>query len=180
MDEAEAAHGSNRTAWPPTATEAWAAAARLADAVGDQLYFASGVFQERQGQAPDDRHADRERRLRLYHEAYPVLEQLSAMGLPQLAHRLIEMLAGCTHADPSGVFQLIANAIRSGGRYGYQYESMAASQTAKLIRRYLAEHRELFDDNHHAQQLIDILELFVAAGWPEALRLVYGLDDVYR
>jgi len=109
-----------------------------------------------------------------------MLEQLSTMGLPQLVHRLIEMLAGCTDADASGVFNLVANAISAGGRYGYQYESMAAGQTTKLVRRYLAEHRELFDNDEHAQQLIAILELFVSAGWPDALRLVYGLDDLYR
>lgn len=180
MAEAETAHGPDRSTWPTAMIERWDGAARLADAVGDQLFFASGVFQERQGQAPDDRHANPQQRLRLYHESYPILEQLSAMGLPQLAHRLVEMLAGCTDADPTGVFNLVTNAIRAGGRYGYQYESMAAGQTTKLIRRYLAEHRELFDDDQRAQQLIDILELFVGAGWPEALRLVYGLDDLYR
>jgi len=180
MNEAETAFGIDRTAGRQISKERWDAAARLADAVGDQLYFASGVFQERQGQAPEVRHADPEQRLRLYQESYPILEQLSLMGLPQLAHRLIEMLAGCTDADPRGVFHLVSNAIRAGGRYGYQYESMAARQTTKLIRQYLAEHRELFDDDKLAQRLIDILELFVGAGWPEALRLVYGLDDIYR
>lgn len=180
MNETETALGADRSRWPAMSAACWEAAARLADAVGDQLYFASGVFQERQGHTPDSRHANREQRLRLYRESYPILEQLSAMGLPQLAHRLIEMLAGCTDADPSGVFHLVANAIRAGGRYGYQYESMAAGQTTKLIRRYLAEHREVFDDDQRARQLIEILELFVGAGWPEALRLVYGLDDLYR
>ena len=36
------------------------------------------------------------------------------------------------------------------------------------------------DDNDQATALMDVLDIFVAVGWPKARRLVYGLDELYR
>jgi hypothetical protein len=180
MVKSEADHGTNQADWPESARDRWASAARLADTIGDQIYFASGVFQERQGRAPDDHSADAAGRQRLFKEAFDLLERLSELGLPQLSHRLIELLGACADFAPAASFRLLAVTVRASTRYGYQFESMAEGQTTALLSRYLAVHRGLFEQPELAADLLAVLEVFVAAGWPSAWRLVYGLDELYR
>jgi hypothetical protein len=178
FDNVAREHGTDATAWPEKARERGRAAAAVADAVGDVLYFASGVFQE--GQASDQPHADPAQRARLYHEAHDLLKGLAALGHPQIVHHLIELLEGCIDEDPPGVFRLVAAAVIAGRDHGYQYEPMGVRAVVRIVERYLAGHREVFEDDELAAALMDILDVFVAVGWPEARRLVYGLDQLYR
>ena len=178
FDDLQREHGTDASAWPQGAIDRARAAAAVADAVADVLFFASGVFQERQG--TDEPHADAAQRARLYHEAHDLLESLSALGHPQIVHHLVEVLEGCIDEDPPGVFRLIATAIIAGRDHGYQYESLAISAVVRIVERYLARHREVFEDDELAGALMDVLDIFVAVGWPEARRLIYGLDELYR
>jgi hypothetical protein len=58
---------------------------------------------------------------------------------------------------------------------------MAQALILRIVRRYLAEQRQLFqDDDELETALADILDVFVAAGWPDARHLVYGLGDLFR
>jgi len=43
----------------------------------------------------------------------------------------------------------------------------------KLVGRYLADHKEVFDDPKRRTALVNTLESFVAAGWPSVRRLFY-------
>jgi hypothetical protein len=54
------------------------------------------------------------------------------------------------------------------------------SVVVRIVERYLARHREVFEDEEMARALMDVLDVFVAVGWPQARRLVYGLDQIYR
>jgi len=50
-----------------------------------------------------------------------------------------------------------------------------------VIERYLAEQRNLLqDDRQCREELIDILETFVSAGWPSARRLSYRMEEIFR
>lgn len=48
----------------------------------------------------------------------------------------------------------------------------------KLVERYLADLREIFDDPQRRYALIDTLETFVAVGWPAIRRLIYRLPEL--
>jgi hypothetical protein len=178
LGKLESEHGSDIRSWPEHAVERGRAAAAVADAVADVLFFASGVFQERHGS--DEPHADPAQRARLYHEAHNLLESLADLGHPQIVHHLVELLEGCIDEDPPGVFRLIAAAIKAGRDHGYQYEPLAMNAVVRVVERYLARHREVFEDDELAAALMDVLDVFVAVGWPQARRLVYGLDQLYR
>ena len=99
LTDVERRHGLSTASWPPEAIARWRAAAQVADAVADQLFFASGVFQEAQ-QASDDPHADPAQRARLYHEAHDLLERLAQLGHRRVVHHLVELLEGCIDEDP--------------------------------------------------------------------------------
>ena len=79
------------------------------------------------------------------------------------------------------VFDRIAALIVGpAAREGYQFESFGSTVLVKLIRRYLADHRAVFEDEHRRASLVKVLELFSSAGWPDALQLLYELPDLLR
>ncbi len=58
---------------------------------------------------------------------------------------------------------------------------MAEDVLIRIVRRYLADHREIFQSDEEAQKhLIGVLDTFLAAGSEDARRLVYGLDQIFR
>jgi hypothetical protein len=50
----------------------------------------------------------------------------------------------------------------------------------KLIGRYLADHKDVFDEPKRRTALVDTLETFVGAGWPSARRLFYRLPELLQ
>ena len=59
--------------------------------------------------------------------------------------------------------------------------TLAADLVVRLVERYLAEYRELLQDNPECREaLIELLDTFVRAGWPAARQLTYRLEDIFR
>ena len=64
---------------------------------------------------------------------------------------------------------------------GYQYDQMAEEVIVRIVDRYLADYRELFQTDEEARQrLIEVLDTFVHAGSEGARRLSYGLGGIFR
>ncbi len=163
--------------WTALEQEQMRRAGRLLDHIGMEIYFASGAYD---GQRRDqDKKVPPEARKRFYYEASTILDQLASAGFPSLVHHLLETLESFVELDPKGVLLRIGTALKAGRAYGYQYEAQAAQLFVRLIERYLAEHREIFQENPECRQILrESLDLFV--NWPAARRLVYRLDDIFR
>jgi len=86
-----------------------------------------------------------------------------------------------TH-DPAGVLHLAAGVAKSSKRAGsgYNLDSMAVSETVKLVESLLADHRYIFREEDALNNLVVLLDIFAEAGWPEALTLIWRLDEVFR
>lgn len=109
------------------------------------------------------------------------MSTLSKVAIPSVAHHLIETLESFITFAPADVFHAIANVVKSASNWGYQYESLAVDLLVKVTERYLAEERmTLQQDIRCREELIDILETFVNAGWPSARRLSYRLEEIFR
>ncbi|MGV6876528.1 hypothetical protein ACUSIJ_28150 [Pseudochelatococcus sp. B33] len=166
----------------PAPEEADTARARQAmqiiDTACQQLYFSSGAFQ----------HGDKnpapltpESAAIFLHETAPILRQIGEHGGPYTVYYLVQLLEQLIEADPGGVFDLIATAVLQGGqKTGYQFEHMAAELMVKLVGRFLADHKEIFDDSQRRTALVDTLEVFVGAGWPSMRRLFYHLPKLIQ
>jgi hypothetical protein len=154
----------------------------LIDHVGNEVYFASGAYDKKnQGQTEEDQPPTRDRAERFYREAGPILGELADFGLPGVTHHLLETLEFFIPLDPRGVFLSIGRVVRAGQQGGYQYESLAADLVVRLVERYLAEYRALLrEDAECRHTLIEILDVFVQAGWPSARRLTYRLEEIFR
>ena len=76
-------------------------------------------------------------------------------------------------------FDLISSAlVRAGRKFGYQFEGLAVDRVVEIFGYFLADHRELFENEVRRRKLIDCLDVFVAAGWPAATRFLYRLPEL--
>jgi hypothetical protein len=117
---------------------------------------------------------------RLYWEAKPILALLANAMVAPIAHHLVQALENFVPLDPSGVFSLIAQSVRSADRGGYSTEPMAADLIVRIVERYLADYRSIFADHDRMTDLMDCLDVFVRAGWPAAQSLTFKLAEIWR
>jgi hypothetical protein len=68
----------------------------------------------------------------------------------------------------------------SSAKFGYAFESMGADVVVRIVETYLADHREVFSDEARLNELMDLLNLFVSAGWPAAQSLTFRLAEIWR
>jgi len=154
-------------------------AAKLLNNVMDQLYFASGAFERRS----QDRAmlANDEQKRAFLNDVAPMLTRIGDIATPGTVHHLIELLDFLMPADPARVFDLTAHALLiSGKEQGYQFESLGVDRVVAMVGRFLADHRDIFNDETRREKLLACLELFMEAGWPAARRLVYRLPELLQ
>lgn len=111
----------------------------------------------------------------------PMLRRIGDVAPPHALHNLVELLDALLDGDPELSFELMAHGVLTAGRtFGYQYESLGAARVVKTVGRALADHRTIFADAGRRSQLVEMLELFVDQGWPQARRLLYELPELFR
>jgi hypothetical protein len=82
--------------------------------------------------------------------------------------------------DVGGVLHLASEVASSAERGGYHLDSMAASEVVALAERVLADYRSDLRAPNVLADLVKLLDLFAKVGWPDALRLLWRLDEVFR
>ena len=152
---------------------------RLTEVIAGEVYFAAGVHQLGRESLPAI--ITRPEQTRFYHEAESVFDDLSAIGAPSLAHRLVETLEMYIDTDPRAVFLRVATTVQAGKLWNYEYEELAQTVVLRIVRRYLTDKRALLQDDQQCQRALrEILETFMDAGWPAAQQLAYRIDEIHR
>lgn len=150
----------------------------IIDGAARALYFASGAHNRSEGRSSP---VDEPKQRRFYTEAADVIDLLIATGLPPATHSLVKMFESMIGLEPEEVFFRIRDLIRAGHAAGYSQESLAIGLVVRIVERYLADYRHLFQANANLRAaLSEILNLFIQAGWPQALRLASRLEDIFR
>jgi len=156
----------------------------LVDGVAAQLLFACGALHE--GTSNGKGALTPVQLGRFWREAAPLFNALVAEPHPHTADQLVQTLHHLLPCSPSEVFLLAAKSIRnSAKRAGFQYESLAVGNVVRLIQRTLADHREIFrsepgQESECLKALLEVLDLFVEAGWAEARQLTNQLEEINR
>jgi hypothetical protein len=162
--------------WPESDQAKVRAAFDVVDQIALRLSFALGAHAQ-SATLETDLAVERKR---LYFEVKPLLNRLADSPVASIAHNLIQGLEAVISADPSGVFGTIARCIRASARGGYALESLAARLIVGIVERYLAEHRDVFAEPERLADLVDSLDIFARAGWPEAQALTFRIAEIWR
>jgi hypothetical protein len=118
-------------------------ATSILDVAMNELYFASGAY-DRESSPTSPPRALLPIHRRFYREADDLLDQMAEVPWPSVTHHLVETLEFFIPLDPRGVFLRLDRAVAQGGQQGgYQLERLAVDLIVRLIRRYLADHRDL-------------------------------------
>ena len=171
----DGAHGETRDA----AVARYRAAEQLIGNLMNQLYFGSGAYADNKEAQIGLTSSDAMRRfLTDYREG---LRLLANSHEPETHHHLVELYEFLIPGDPAGVFDALHKLlIGAGAREGYHYEGLAAPVIVRVITRFIADHRSIFEDDARRERLVQILRLFSDVGWPDALRLLYDLPELLR
>jgi hypothetical protein len=159
---------------------------RHEDQIAHEVYFASGAFEEKKQRRSTDGNDSHQQMTsaevcRFAREAKELLEVVCASKFSNVAYTVLQTLQHLRRADPPRVFLLVGKLVRAATADSFQFESLAADRVVEIVEQYLAEDRGLFrGDTEVLQTLMDMLDLFVAAGWPKAIALTYRLDEFFR
>jgi hypothetical protein len=127
-------------------------------------------------------------RIGFYRQVKPLLEQIltlarepdNGMMFASTAHHFMEFLQQALPYDPRGVLYLAAQVTLAAEGGGYHLDSMAASETVKLADRILTDYRSELRDEAAMADMVQLLDMFAKVGWPDALALLWRLDEVFR
>jgi hypothetical protein len=143
-------------------------------------YFGSGAFPERGGEHISRIESDAGKG-RFLADTEATLRRIGDIAVPHTMYELVQLLDFLLAGNPEVCFDLFGHALTTSGReQGFQLESLGVDVLVRVVRRCLADYGHIFRDERRRQRLIDCLDIFVEAGWPAALRLMYRLPDALR
>ena len=152
----------------------------LLDHACNQIYFGAGAWQNPNKEDPPGLTTNEAMR-QFLDESAPTLDLIGQAGGARTIHHLVELYEYLIEAAPEVVFDRVADLlVGPAARGGYHFESLASDVLVKIVRRYLADYRSVFDAKDRRTKLLRVLELFSSAGWPEALKLLYDLPELLR
>ncbi len=167
--------------WPEDHRNELRQAYVLIDHVATELYFGSGAFNEKK--EGDDAYVAPSiaEKLRILNEGNLLFDALCSSAFVEAAYRVLETLEFLVESDHSSVILRIATLVKSAAEDGIQYEGMAADLIVRIVERYLSEYGNTLRERAEVRSaILDVLDAFVAAGWPQATRLTYRLSEVFR
>lgn len=165
--------------WPEAEKDEIRRRFSVLDLIARECYFASGAY----GGGDYPNRADRSPnsvQIRFYYEARPLFDLLSNVLAAPVAHHLIETLEFFIPVAPGDVFRLVAKSIRTAEKGGYTLEHAGSGLFVRIVERYLADHRDVFSDDTLRNDLLDSLDAFVRAGWPDARAITFKIADIWR
>jgi hypothetical protein len=122
-----------------------------------------------------------EQKARLLSEMEKVVNLLAGLNLAAVTNHLVNTLQHLIDVHPEKVLLLLAGVIGASEKGGYSYEPLAVSSMVKITERYFSDYINLLQGNRDCERaLLDILDVFVRAGWTQAVELVYRFGEIYR
>lgn len=169
-----------------SARELYRAAAMTVDHATKQLYFGSGAYAAGKGRGTAE---DSDRRgllnaqamARFLEDYAEILAKLGTSREPATLHHLIELYEFLVPGNPAAVFEAIhAILLGAGQDEGYHREALGNSAVVRIVQLYIADYRDIFDDEGRRARLVAILRLFSEVGWSDSIRLLYELPELLR
>lgn len=153
-----------------------AAVVRIANNIAEQIYFASGAHSSRMTPEETTPRGDQSH----YATAcLPVLELLASISYPRVTHNLVRTLDHIRLHQPARALRVAAQAVANDP--GYAREQLGHEATLRMIKNYLADHRDLvFSNPANTTSLRLLLEAYVRTGWEKAIDLAETMTELFR
>ena len=159
---------------------------KVIDKVIMRLYFE--VAHERDGIEESAEQLPQELLCRFYNEVKPLMEQVidfaqdenNGVLFASTAYRFMQLLTNFLSCNPAEVLHLAAGVAKSSERFGYNLDALAVQDVVKFVEIVLADHRSEVHEGQALEDLLNLLDIFAKAGWSDALKLVWRLDEVFR
>ena len=127
-------------------------------------------------------------RCAFYNEVKPLMEQVidfaqnpeHGLMFAPTAHYFMQLLTSFLNCNSKEVLHLAAGVVKSSERFGYNLDSIAVRDIVEFVEVVLADHRDEVRDGEALEDLLNLLDMFAKTGWPDALKLVWRLDEVFR
>jgi len=151
---------------------------RILRNASERLYFCSGTIDRAapDGLGSNSGNIDAEEFALLS----PLLESLATIPFAASTYNVIKTLLGAIDAYPTQALSIAVAAIQRAGD-SIAMDHLAEDDVRMFVLRYIREHRGLLATNPSALSgIMDIVDLFVDAGWPQWIDVFYELDRVYR
>jgi hypothetical protein len=143
-------------------------------------YFGSGAFPARTGDHVGPIRSDAGKS-RFISDTETILRRIGDVAVPHTMYELVQLFDFLLAGNPEVCFDLFAHALTTSGRkQGFQFESLGVDVLVRVVSHCLADYEYIFRDEGRRKRLIECLDIFVEAGWPAALRLLYALPDALR
>lgn len=177
LDAYIAAAPTTRT---PDMDECASTDAMLLDKMASQFLFAVGPTEIREGGKPRTLLSVQSRQAFVSGNARTFM-RIGDAGTPKTIYYLLGLMEFLAPSNPALVFDIVAHAVTAGGRaHSFQMEQLGVARFVRLVGSMIADHRGIFEDQQRRLKLVEILELFVEVGWPDARRLLYRLSEALR
>lgn len=129
-----------------------------------------------------------EERQNFYLHIKPILKQILTFSqnkdtgflFPSTAHQFMQLLNGMLKYDPKDILDMALSVTKASQPYQYNFDSMSVNEFVKLTESILANHRTQTRDPQSINNLLQLLDIFAQAGWAEAYRLVWRLEEIFR
>jgi hypothetical protein len=116
----------------------------------------------------------------------PVLDRLmqisEAIKVMQgyTAHYFIEMLGLALDFDAEFALSCARKITEMASRTTYVRDASAIQEVVRFTEKLLGNHRVLLLDPTAFEHLKAMLDIYATAGWPQALNLLWQLDEIFR
>jgi len=155
----------------------------IIDTIGTWLYFNSDTNETIRKQGKIALNETQKRQY--YFEIKPLIKKVILVGKDSLlnartAHYIMELCNGVLKYDPAGVVEIAKELCIISAEYDYTLDPIAIKEVVDLIQTCMADYKEIFQDNRNLQNLKELLNIFIKAGWPEAIQLAINLNEIWR
>ena len=156
------------------------------DEVVMRLYFAA-AHQKGSTQEPLEAPPHSLRR-EFYDQVKPLIQKVMEFAqdeergvmFAKTAYYFMRLLTAFQSYNLKEVLHFAADVAQSSERFGYNLDSLAVEDVVKFVEGVLADHRSEVREGKALEDLLNLLDIFARAGWPDALKLVWRLDEVFR
>lgn len=162
-------------------------ALEIIDQIVQRSYFALDINDRIRGR--DRFPVNDNNRKALYFKLKPILQSIISNSsiiagggiiLAHTAHYFMEILNGVISFDARDILTMANKITKYSVKTGYTFDSSSIREVVSLTEKLLVDHKNLLLEQNAFNELIDLLDIYINSGWPDALELLWKLDDIFK